>query len=366
MSDTPSIRSLAAGLNLSRATVSEALRGSPRVKEETRRRVVDEAERMGYRLDPVASELMAQMRRSVSNTFRGVIALVAPENDPHGSAAARLRRAALQRSAEHRAMELGFKLDPVAVGGEKWARLQGVLHARGVVGALLLPSDECSPEHRARLAEAEFQTVYCDAPEEGAEHVDAVAPDYRQALSLARSRLKPLGYRRPGLLLCGEAEAASGRRWRAAWEMLRHSGSSSEGDAPPPFLLESRLSPGLALERWRREHGVDVALVPGLPPPDFDGPVCSLDLTASPASSLGVNLRWDEVGARAVELLARGYFDRMRGRRCSPALVSLPARWQGTDAARLAATSSLAEERPFTRVVFRQQEVDASLIQVAV
>ena len=47
MPDTPSIRSLAAGLNLSRATVSEALRGSPRVKEETRRRVVEEAGRIG-------------------------------------------------------------------------------------------------------------------------------------------------------------------------------------------------------------------------------------------------------------------------------------------------------------------------------
>jgi LacI family transcriptional regulator len=366
MPDTPSIRSLAAGLNLSRATVSEALRGSPRVKEETRRRVVDEAERMGYRLDPVASELMGQMRRSVSNTFRGVIALVVPENDSHGASAARLRRAVLQRSAEHRAMEFGFKLDPVAVSGEKWSRLQGVLHARGVIGALLLPSEECCPEHRARLAEAEFQTVYCDAPEEGAEHVDAVAPDYRQALLLAQNRLTALGYRRPGLLLCGAAEAVSDRRWRAAWGMSRHSGSAPEADAPPPFVLESRLSPALALERWRREHGVDIALAPGLPPPGYDGPVCSLDLAASPASSLGVDLRWDEVGARAVELLARGYFDRMRGRRCSPALLSLPARWQGSDAARLTATSSLAETRPFARGVFREQEVDASLIRVAV
>ena len=93
MPDTPSIRSLAAGLNLSRATVSEALRGSPRVKEETRRRVVEEAGRMGYRLDPVASELMAQMRRSCSRAFRGLIALVSVDDEARLSPSARRRRA---------------------------------------------------------------------------------------------------------------------------------------------------------------------------------------------------------------------------------------------------------------------------------
>jgi hypothetical protein len=354
MPDTPSIRSLAAGLNLSRATVSEALRGSPRVKEETRRRVVDEAERMGYRLDPVASELMAQMRRSVSHAFRGVIAVVVPEDERRGPAGARFRRAVLRRSAERRAVELGFKLDPVAVGGEKWIRLQDVLRARGVVGALLLPSEECRPAHRARLAEAGFQTVYCDAPEEGAEHVDAVAPDYRQALSLARSRLTALGYRRPGLLLCGAGEAASGCRWRPAWEMLRHSGVLSYGDAPPPFVLESSLSPALALERWRRDNRVDIVLTPDPLPLDLDAPVCSLDLVTGAASSAGVDLRWDEVGARAVELLARGYFDRMRGRRDSPALLSLPARWRETDAERFPPATG-AQESPYPRAGFREE-----------
>lgn len=366
MSDVPSIRSLAAGLNLSRATVSEALRGSPRVKEETRRRVVDEAERMGYRLDPVASELMAQMRRSVSNAFRGVIALVVPDDERRGSPGARLRRAALRRSAEQRANELGFKLDPVAIGGDRWTRLPGVLHARGVVGALLLPSDECCPEHRARLAETDFQTVYCDAPEEGAEHVDAVAPDYRQAILLARNRVASLGCRRPGLLLAGSTDVGAGGRWRAAWETSRHSGVASGGETPPPFGLESRLSPGLALGRWRAEHGVDVALCPDAPPSDLGVPFCSLDLIANPGAPVGVDLRWDEVGSRAVELLARGYFDRMRGRRSSPALLSLPARWQGGSVSRLTETPA-AEEASFPcAAAFRGAANEPSLVRVAV
>ncbi len=329
MAESPSIRSLAAGLNLSRATVSEALRGSPRVKEETRRRVGAEAERLGYRLDPVASELMAQMRRSVSNAFRGVIALVVPD-DARVSPSARSRRAVLRRAAEARATELGFKLDPVAVGPAGWARLPAVLHARGVVGALVLPSADCRPEHRARLAEADFHAVYADAPEEGAEHVDAVAPDHRQALSLACARLAELGFRRPGLALPGGADAASGFPWRAAW---RAQVAGPFGEAPAPFVQESRLIPGLAMERWRREHGVDVTLFPDSFASAPSAPFCSLDLVAGTGAPAGLDLRWDEVGERSVELLARGYFDRQRGRGPSPALLSLPARWRVNEAA---------------------------------
>jgi len=351
MAESPSIRSLAAGLNLSRATVSEALRGSPRVKKETRRRVVAEAERLGYRLDPVASELMAQMRRSVSNAFRGAIALVVPE-EAGDSDSARRRRAVLRGAAEARAAELGFKLDPVAVNAGGWARLASVLRARGVVGALVLPSAECRPEHRALLAAANIQAVYADAPEEGAEHVDAIAPDYRQALALARTRLSALGRRRPGLLLVGGEDSPDAARWRAAWEM--HA-AASRREAPPPFVPESRLILGLALERWRREHEVDAMLVPGVPPEGAEGLFCSLDLSAADGASCGVELRWDEIGERAVELLARGYFDRLRGRRCAPALVLLPARWRAEACgdradAELAVSAGSVEEAPLATI----------------
>ena len=329
MADAPSIRSLAAGLNLSRATVSEALRGSPRVKEETRRRVVAEAERTGYRLDPVASELMARMRRSVSNAFRGAIALVLPE-EANASPAALRRRSILRRAADERATELGFKLDPVSVGSGSWPRLLAMLHARGVVGALILPFVECRPEHRALFAGADFQAVYADAPEEGAEHVDAVAPDYRQALSLARTRLAAMGYRRPGLVLSGAEKAAEALCWRAAWETF----SAASERAAPPLVLERGPVQELALERWRHEHGVDMFLMSEPVAVGCGGPGGGRGGGGVAGGPAGGGRRGGGGGSRAVEVLARGYFDRMRGRRWSPALLSLPARWRPPAAAR--------------------------------
>ena len=343
MPDTPSIRSLAAGLNLSRATVSEALRGSPRVKEETRRRVVEEAGRMGYRLDPVASELMAQMRRSCSRTFRGLIALVSADDEARLSPSARRRRAILRESAGRCANELGFKIDPLAQAAENWARLPGVLHARGVVGVLLLPSASCRPEHRALLSTAGCPTVYVDEPEEGAEHVDAVAPDYRQALGLARGRLARRGQARPGLLLHGDGDPLMNHRWLSAYETLRHS-AFSRSDLPAPLVLESRLVPAAALERWRREEEVDALLVADQPPHDGGLPVYALDTSGGGgASATGLDLRWADVAARAVDVLSRGHFDRQRGQRNLPALVSLPAIWREEEAG--ASRADLAPRR---------------------
>lgn len=293
------------------------------MKEATRARVAEEAERMGYRVNPIASELMARMRRSHADAFRGVIAVVAVEGDADLEPAPRRRRAILRRSAEQCATELGFKLDPVVVGSEAgWTRLLGVLRARGVIGVLLLPSARCRVEHRALLGGAEFPTVYADAPEEGAEHVDAVAPDYRQALTLARSRLAALGCVRPGLVLSRKADAAANLHWQAAQDALR---------APMIVVDAQNLGTGAVVERWRREHGVDALMVEQ----EVSGigagglPVCLLDRMDENGVAPGLDLRWADIASRAVDVLARQYFDRLRGRRETPAMVSLPALWRG-------------------------------------
>lgn len=48
----PTIRALAKQLGLSRTTVSEALRGLPRIQQRTAKRVRDAAEKAGYHANP--------------------------------------------------------------------------------------------------------------------------------------------------------------------------------------------------------------------------------------------------------------------------------------------------------------------------
>src|SRR5436190_12771892 len=75
-SNVPTLRSLAAALGLSRTTVSDALRGSPRVDPATAVRVRKAARDAGYRRNPLAGALMSELRRSRGTTFRGVLAAV--------------------------------------------------------------------------------------------------------------------------------------------------------------------------------------------------------------------------------------------------------------------------------------------------
>ncbi|MEO6244399.1 MAG: hypothetical protein ABIQ12_03105 [Opitutaceae bacterium] len=71
--NNPTIRSLAAGLGLSRATVAEALRGSPRFSAETIVRVREAARAAGYRRNPLVDAIMSEIRRSRQKQFRGVL-----------------------------------------------------------------------------------------------------------------------------------------------------------------------------------------------------------------------------------------------------------------------------------------------------
>lgn len=83
---TPTLRTLAKSLGLSRTTVSDALRGSPRVKSETLQRVQAAAKAAGYERNPLTGAVMSLLRRSRGQQFRGVLGVLEmaqPGRAPH-------------------------------------------------------------------------------------------------------------------------------------------------------------------------------------------------------------------------------------------------------------------------------------------
>jgi LacI family transcriptional regulator len=72
----PPLSSLAGLLDLSHTTVSDALRGAGRVDPKTIERVRRVARENGYAHNPLAANLMSQMRRSRGDTFRGLVAVI--------------------------------------------------------------------------------------------------------------------------------------------------------------------------------------------------------------------------------------------------------------------------------------------------
>src|SRR6185369_7821463 len=111
----PTLRSLARTLGLSRTTVSDALRGSPRVDPGTAARVKVAAREAGYRRNPLAGALMSELRRSRGGAFRGVLAAV-DFNEPDRPDNGARYHLELVTGAEVRAVELGFKVEKFSVG----------------------------------------------------------------------------------------------------------------------------------------------------------------------------------------------------------------------------------------------------------
>ena len=328
-----SLRELAEKLNLSHATVSSALRGSPLVKESTRLRVLEAAEQLGYRGNPLASALMAEMRRSRGSVFRGLLAIL--DLDPPGrrtAGASSGYHAELAAGAAQRAQELGFKTDAITAGapGYELTRLNEVFFARGIRGVFILPSLD-RPDLSC-LDWSRLSGLYADYVI-GKPRLNAICPDHHRAMILALDELHALGYRSPGLVIDPAIDARLMHRWQAAYHAYFSDSARTRPAAP---LLAPRLDEA-GFAAWFTAGGFDVVLGhdPAIPDwmraagasiPETHG-FCCLNLVRPAQPCAGLDLQPRTIGRRGMDLLA-GQVMRNEFGPADPPLCSLvPANW---------------------------------------
>lgn len=332
MSDpAPTLRSLARILGLSRTTVSDALRGSPRVDPNTAARVQSAARAAGYRRNPLAGALMSELRRSRGTAFRGVLAAI-DFNEPHRPEHAARYHRELIHGAEARATDLGFKVEKFSVGhaGVSVQRLDSILQSRGIHGVILLPAwDE--PD-LSNLDWTRFAGIYTDYMiERPALH--SVCSDHHRSLLAALQRLAGLGYRQPGLFLQRHQDERLQYRWSAAFRTFQE--SHPEIRAVPPLQVEA-YDPREFVQ-WFRRYKPDVVLGHntdaiewmercGARVPGTHGFVC-LNVIMESRPCAGLDLQPRILGARATELLIGQLQRNEAGIPESPSTTTIPARW---------------------------------------
>ena len=327
----PTLRSLARILGLSRTTVSDALRGSPRVDPNTAERVHAAARAAGYRRNPLAGALMSELRRSRGTAFHGVLAAV-DFNEPDRPAHAARYHRELQVGAEARADELGFKVEKFLVGhaGVSVQRLDAILQARGIHGVILLPAwDE--PD-LSNLDWTRYAGIYTDyIIERPALH--SVCPDHYRSLLAALQRIAGLGYRRPGLFLQQHADERLQYRWSAAFRAFQESHVAIK--PVPPLIVDAFREEDFA--RWFRRHKPDVvfghntAVIDwmescGAVLPATHGFVC-LNVLMKTRPCAGLDLQPRTLGARATELLIGQLQRNETGIPDWPSTTTIPAHW---------------------------------------
>src|SRR5262245_24627611 len=255
MPKAPTIRSLAHGLGLSVATVSEALRDSPRVTEATRAKVKQAAARAGYLPNPLLGATFSALRRARHQGFSGVLALVdvAPEGKPELI----LFHREVARGAEARAQELGFRTELFWVGPKapalSVARLNGVLRARGINGVIFLPF-----ERRQDFSAFNFDQMAAV----GMDHrllnpsLHTIQPDHYLSMRRMLQQLTDRGYRRIGLCLEARKDERVDNKWSSGF--LSYFRVTGHELAVPPLIAP--VLDAAVFGRWFRQHRPDIVI----------------------------------------------------------------------------------------------------------
>lgn len=303
----PSIRLIAEKTGLSRATVANALNGTPTVAKETAKKVLLAAEKLGYRRNPMIGALMSAVRRSEGTNLQGVLAAVEigePNRPDHGPF-----HRALLAGCKQCAEELGFGLDLFCLepGEISPERLSGLLKARGIRGMVLLPSWRL-PDF-SRFDWSWLTGVYADYLAEESQLNSVCCDHYRTVLD-ALERLFAMGYRRPGMLFEKGREERIHMRMSAALRVFQ--AGHPEVKAIAPRFMEQvtqdrvgswldEVEPDVVLAHqgnevmdWIRESGRSIPNEIGF---------CCLNLAKTEREAAGLDLRPQEIGRCAVEQL---------------------------------------------------------------
>ncbi len=214
----PSMTEVARAAGVSKNTVSLALKGSPRVAEETRRGILEIAQQMGYRLNPTVAHLMAQLRQNRSPGFQATLAIV----NAYKTADAFTQHPTIPlyvRGCHQRARQLGYQLDefwmhepnmPVA----RWLSIFRARNIRGLVIVGMMHHNKL-PEELAPLWE-EYPVVVTGVRTREPALSFACSDQHVLAL-VAFEKALSLGYRRPALVLDGVIDGLTEGRFTAGF-----------------------------------------------------------------------------------------------------------------------------------------------------
>jgi LacI family transcriptional regulator len=327
----PTIRSLARQLNLSRTSVSEALRNHPRVNPATRERVQQAAAAAGYRVNPLASSILSELRRTRLAAFHGVLAVVSLEEPQRPRFPGPYWRDLL-RGASDRADELGFKLERFLVGeqGVSVHRLDTILQSRGIRGVLIMPA-WCRPDF-SHLDWKNYTGVYTDYLID-APALHSVCPDHPRAMMTALSKLRSLGYRRPGLVLQEQESVRLQHRWAGAF--LAAAELNGDFEIVPPLVVPEVGS--TIFTTWFKQQRPDVVIghraeivqwmeAAGARVPKTHG-FCCLNVSINSTPSAGIDQQPYHIGVRGIETVVSQLHRNEYGIPDLPCNLTVPARW---------------------------------------
>ena len=306
MSSSVTMQEIANAADVSRATVSLALRDDPRLRETTRHRIQKIAVEMGYRLSPVIAHLMAQRQTRSFPGFQSTIALV------NASGKKEMLNGLFTfhewvKGCKHRADQIGYGFEEFLLNDVP--RLPKILESKNIRGLIVASVLENGvlPVEFSQLWKR-FACIVVGIPTTLPRLHIARNDQYFTAYKALRAVLD-LGYCRPALVLNPKVDAIVDYRYSAGFRAGLH--DFPHNQIIPPFNFSNDASK--SFEAWFKKYRPDVMITlhatirewllsMNLHVPAEVGLV-HLDLTPNLGGWSGMKQNNDLVGAAAVDML---------------------------------------------------------------
>lgn len=263
----PTFEDIAHEAGVCKATVSLALRNSPRISEKTRERIKAIAVNMGYHKNPLVTANMSRIRSarndgSASLPTIGLLSTWVDEQRESKRVEWHIQSRFLE-GAKRRAKELGFDFDYLEFDLSYYSsdRIQEILESRNISGLVLAPlrfSNMTLDLDWSKFAVASigFSDTLGNIP--------CVYYDNFRCMQDILDLLSYKGYRRIGFITDSENEMRGGHLWNAGYLEYQNRVLKPENRVPilriPRPELHFERSDFELMHNWYQEHKPDVII----------------------------------------------------------------------------------------------------------
>lgn len=339
----PTLQSLARLAGVSPSTVSRALRGHSLLNPATVARIRAIAARVGYRANPLISDVMRRVRQRGQLGGLGTLAYLT-FHDTAAAWRANPTYRAFHAGATQRAADLGFRLETHWVRQPHLTarRLTDILQARGIAGVIVGPRP--APVGGDFLDWSHFSVSVVGMPLHGM-RLHRAGSFHTHNIERVVTALAARGYRRPGLALLEVQAHTTDPGWLAGWAF--HQQSLPPARRVPLLVLPTLSEPKFAT--WWRRHRPDVVIgledefIPwlsrlGQRVPEDVG-FARLSRPAAGRVPAGLHQFPEEIGAASVDLVTTQIFTGAVGLPANPRTLLIAGEWRDGWTARALPTS---------------------------
>ncbi len=307
-SSTITLKDIAEAAQVSRMTVSLALRNHTSLPASTCQRIQALAEEMGYRPDPDIAKLMEKIRDKKEHGKGNIIAYLTAYKEQNGWNKEYTHRMYYE-GARERADMYGYRLEEFRLTEAKMTeqRLSDIIRNRGIDGVLVSPLPEAAHNYQ------KFQWNYFSCVELG---YSLLSPELHRAsnhqfhsIMLLMEKLAEAGYRRIGLAMHAGQDERANHNWRAGYL----AGCSIAKSIKTLPMLLSKQWTLTTFERWYERQRPEVIVTVGLEVGDWlkqmglktpvDVGLANVDLTDKMQDITGIDQNSKKVGISSVDMI---------------------------------------------------------------